>query len=231
MTQVAAIIAAAGKGARIGLKTPKPFLLLEGEAVLARTITVFQRHPRIGLIQPVIPRRHLSLFNNRLYKKYRWSKCLPPVAGGRERQDSVFYGLSTLPEDVEMIVIHDGARPLLSHDLLNRVLKAASRFGAALAAIPIQDTVKKVSLNNLVEDTVDRRNLWLAQTPQAFRANLLREAYSLARTKNIHSTDDAALVESLGHQVHIVPGSPWNLKITTRDDLALARVLVREADY
>ncbi len=208
------------------MKTPKPFLMLAGEAMLSRSISVFQRNPRVGLIQPVLPRPHLDFFKNRLYKKHRWSKCRPAVAGGRDRQTSVYKGLQALPPDVELILIHDGVRPFVSIALTNRVLDAAARYGAALAAVQIHDTVKNASLPYFLEGTVDRRNLWLAQTPQAFHASLLREAHSQARSLNYRATDDSALVETLGHPVRIVPGSQLNLKVTTHEDLVLARALV-----
>lgn len=222
MTRTAAIIPAAGKGSRVGSRTPKLFLDLAGEPVLARTISVFARSARIGLIQPVLPRTHLARFA-RLLARQRWARCRPAVAGGRERQDSVAAGLRALPPEVELVVVHDGARPFVTPRLIHRVLEEARRHGAALAAVPVHDSVKRVSAQLFLEGTVDRRTLWLAQTPQAFRAALLREAHERARRDGLEATDDAALVEALGHPVRVVPGSPLNLKITTREDLALAR--------
>jgi 2-C-methyl-D-erythritol 4-phosphate cytidylyltransferase len=226
MNRVAVIIPAAGKSERVGLKTPKPFLLLAGVPVLARTINLFQKNRRVGLIQPVLPNHQIPLFR-RLQKKYHWAKCLPPVRGGRERQDSVANGLAALPAEVEIVMIHDAARPFVTPAIINRVLDAARRHGAALAAVPVHDTVKSSSRTGRVLKTVDRRGLWLAQTPQAFRADLLREAHRRAAANRHRGTDESALIESMGHPVHLVPGSPLNLKITTREDLALARSLAR----
>jgi 2-C-methyl-D-erythritol 4-phosphate cytidylyltransferase len=138
-------------------------------------------------------------------------------------------GLRALPGDVEFVVIHDGARPFASTALIDRVLAEARRHGAAIAAIPVQDTVKRVSADLFLEGTVDRRALWLAQTPQAFSVALLREAHALARDSRFAGTDDAALVEALGHPVRVVPGSRLNFKITTREDLSLARMIVGRA--
>ncbi|MHB8837213.1 MAG: 2-C-methyl-D-erythritol 4-phosphate cytidylyltransferase, partial [Candidatus Methylomirabilia bacterium] len=153
----------------------------------------------------------------------------PAVAGGRERQDSVAAGLRALPAGIDYVVIHDGARPFATAALVERVLAAARRHGAALAAVPVHDTIKRVSPDLFLDGTVDRRALWLAQTPQAFSVGLLREAHAQARAAGLEATDDAALVEALGHPVRVVPGSRLNFKITTREDLALARLLVGRA--
>ncbi len=225
MSRAAAVIPAAGRGTRIGLKTPKTFVDLGGEPLLARTLAAVAASRRIALVQPVLPRAQLSRFA-RLLARHRWERCLPPVAGGRERQDSVAAGLRALPADVEFVVIHDGARPFATTALIERVLAEARRHGAALAAVPVQDTVKRVSPDLFLDGTVDRRALWLAQTPQAFHAGLLREAHEHARARGLDATDDAALVEALGHPVRVVPGSRLNFKVTTREDLALARMLV-----
>jgi 2-C-methyl-D-erythritol 4-phosphate cytidylyltransferase len=222
----AAIIPAAGRGSRIGLRTPKTFIDLGGAPLLARTIAVFAASRRIALIQPVLPRTYLARFRSAVLSRHRWPTCQPAVAGGRERQDSVAAGLRALPEQIDFVVVHDGARPFVTTGLIEKVLAEARRHGAALAAVPVQDTVKRVSADLFLDGTVDRRALWLAQTPQAFSVALLREAHAQARAAGLEATDDAALVEALGHPVRVVPGSRLNLKITTREDLALARLLV-----
>ncbi len=125
-------------------------------------------------------------------------------------------------------MIHDAARPFVTPAIIDRVLDAARRHGAALAAVPVHDTVKSSTRAGRVLKTVDRRGLWLAQTPQAFRADLLREAHRRAVAAGHRGTDESALIESMGHPVHLVPGSPLNFKITTREDLALARSLVKQ---
>lgn len=226
MSRAAAIIPAAGRGTRLGFKTPKIFIDLGGQPLLARTIGIFAASRRISLIQPVLPRTHLGRFRAGILSRYGWSVCRPAIAGGRERQDSVAAGLRALPADIDYVVIHDGARPFATTALVERVLAQARRHGAALAAVPVHDTIKKVSPDLFLDGTVDRRALWLAQTPQAFAVGLLREAHAQARASGFETTDDAALVEALGHPVRVVPGSQLNFKITTRDDLALARLLV-----
>jgi len=223
------VIPAAGRGSRTGLKTPKTFLALDGESILARTIGVFAASPRIAYVQPVLPRARVAAFRTGPLARRRWRTCLPPVAGGRERQDSVAAGLRALPRDVEFVIVHDGARPLVPLALVHRVLEAARRHGAALAAIPVQDTVKRGSLDGFLAGTVERQHLWLAQTPQAFHLPLLLEAHEHARATGAAATDDAGLVEALGHPVRLVTGSALNLKITTREDLLIARALLRGA--
>jgi 2-C-methyl-D-erythritol 4-phosphate cytidylyltransferase len=229
VSRAAAIIPAAGRGSRVGFKTPKTFIDLGGRPLLAHTIAIFAASRRISLIQPVLPRTHIRRFRSGILDRYGWGVCRPAVAGGRERQDSVAAGLRALPEGIEYVVIHDGARPFATTALVERVLAAARRHGAALAAVPVHDTIKKVSPDLFLDGTVDRRALWLAQTPQAFSVGLLREAHAQARAVGLEATDDAALVEALGHAVRVVPGSRLNFKITTREDLALARLLVGRA--
>jgi len=232
MSGAAAIIAAAGRGSRLGFKTPKTFLDLGGQPLLARTIAVLAASRRIALIQPVLPRTHLGIFRTAILEHFDWSTCRPAVAGGRERQDSVAAGLRALPEGIDYVVIHDGARPFATTALVERVLAAARRHGAALAAVPVHDTLKKVSPDLFLDGTVDRRALWLAQTPQAFSVGLLREAHAQARATGLEATDDAALVEALGHPVRVVAGSRLNFKITTKEDLTLARLLIgRTAEH
>jgi 2-C-methyl-D-erythritol 4-phosphate cytidylyltransferase len=227
--RAAAIVPAAGRGSRIGFATPKTFIDLGGAPLLARTLAALSGCRGLALIQPVLPRTHVAAFASRILARHRWGICRPAVAGGRERQDSVAAGLRALPDGIEYVLIHDGARPLVTAALAAKVLAAARRHGAALAAVPVQDTVKRVSPDLFLDGTVDRRALWLAQTPQAFHVSLLREAHARAREAGLEATDDAALVEALGHPVRVVPGSRLNFKITTREDLAIARALVAAA--
>ena len=231
MSRAAAIIPAAGRGTRTGMKTPKTFIDLNGQPLLARTIALFAGSRRISLIQPVLPRTHLRRFQSGMLDRFAWPTCRPAVAGGRERQDSVAAGLRALPDEVDYVVVHDGARPFATPALIERVLAAARRYGAALAAVPVHDIIKRVSADSFLDGTVDRRQLWLAQTPQAFSVGLLREAHAWAWERGLQAIDDAALVEALGHPVRVVPGSRLNFKITTREDLALARVLIGRSGW
>ncbi len=147
--------------------------------------------------------------------------------GGERRQDSVLNGLRAAG-DAALVAIHDGARPLVSERLIEECFAAAARDGAAIAALPLRDTVKRATATGTVQGTVDREGLWAAQTPQVFRMELIREAYEELADD---VTDDAAAVERLGHPVRLVAGDPYNLKLTTRDDLAVARALIRRPGF
>ena len=227
--RVVAIIPAAGEGQRMGGTVAKQFLSLQGIPVLAHTLGVFDMSPDVdGVVLVVAPRQRQALKDSVL-GPYPCRKLLGVVDGGSERQDSVASGLDAVPGDSELVVVHDGVRPLVSVDLLGAVLKAANEHGAALAAIPAGDTVKRAR-GEVVVETLERETIWLAQTPQAFQASLLRSAYEKAFRDKIMVTDDAALVESLGVSVHLVPGSPENIKVTTPTDLVVAEAILAKRE-
>jgi 2-C-methyl-D-erythritol 4-phosphate cytidylyltransferase len=216
MRDVAVLIPAGGVGARLGRRTPKQFLNVAGEAILTATVRHFRRHPRLAAIVVAAPAVHLV----------RARRLLGPditvVAGGPTRQESVRLALAAAPHGVRVILVHDAVRPFITRALVDAVLAAACADGAAICALPVAETVKRVR-DGLVEATVDRAGLWAVQTPQAFRADILREAHDKARRDGIAGTDDAMLVERLGHRVRVVPGLAGNVKITTPDDLRRAR--------
>lgn len=216
--RVGAIVVAAGSGTRLSGPTPKPFLPLGGQSVLERTVAVFQRSAVIDKIVVVVAEHLVGEARSRFA-----GKVAAVVAGGQARQNSVAAGLGVLP-DADWVVVHDGVRPFVSEPLVAQVLGAARRHGAATAGLPMSDTVKQVE-HGRVQRTVERSLLWTVQTPQAFRAGLLREAHARAQGTG-PATDDAELVERLGAEVVVVPGDPANLKITTPQDLELARLRV-----
>jgi 2-C-methyl-D-erythritol 4-phosphate cytidylyltransferase/2-C-methyl-D-erythritol 2,4-cyclodiphosphate synthase len=213
---------AAGAGTRLPGPIPKPFLPLGGQSVLERTVSVFQRCAVIDQIVVVVAEHLVPEARSRFA-----GKVAAVVAGGEARQDSVAAGLGVLP-DADWVVVHDGARPFVSEALVARVLESARLHGAATAGLPMGDTVKQVE-NGRVQRTVERSSLWTVQTPQAFRAGLLRDAHARARGAR-PATDDAELVERLGEEVVVVPGDGTNLKITTPQDLELARLRVATVD-
>lgn len=222
---VAVVIAAGGAGSRLGRATPKQFLRLGGVPILALTVRQFARHPAVDLVVVAAPAALVSR-TARLLQTHVRGVRLVVVAGGTERHDSVRLGLRAVPADRELVAVHDAVRPFVTGRLIGAVLAAAAETGAAICALPIAETVKRVR-NGLVETTVDRTGLWAVQTPQAFRAALLREAHDTAGRDGVKGTDDAMLVERLGHPVRVVPGSADNLKITTPDDLRRARARLR----
>jgi len=216
MRDVAVLIPAGGVGTRLGRRTPKQFLNVGGEAILTATVRHFRRHPRLAAIVVAAPAVHVA----------RARRLLGPgvtvVAGGATRQESVRLALDAAPHGVRIVVVHDAVRPFITRGLVDAVLAAAGADGAAICALPVAETVKRVR-DGLVETTVDRAGLWAVQTPQAFRAEILREAHDKARRDGVAGTDDAMLVERLGHRVRVVPGLARNVKITTPDDLRRAR--------
>jgi 2-C-methyl-D-erythritol 4-phosphate cytidylyltransferase len=214
--KVGAIIAAAGESKRMG-GMDKVFALLGGEPVLYRVIDAFHGCNSIDQIVVVVSRENLEKCRQ-LVAEPRGSKVIEACAGGRRRQDSVAAGLSRLSQ-CQWVVIHDGARPLLTVDLIERGLEAAGETGAAVAAVPVTDTIKVAGDDRLVQQTLPRRNLWAVQTPQVFRFDIIAEAY---RQVEDEVTDDASLVEQLGYRVKLYMGSYDNIKVTTPNDLDLA---------
>jgi 2-C-methyl-D-erythritol 4-phosphate cytidylyltransferase len=222
---VAVAIPAGGIGARFGGRLPKQFVAVGGRAILAATVARFARHPRVATVVVAAPWAHVGRARRLLARVGGRARVLV-VAGGATRQESVWRALQAVPGDPAIVVVHDAVRPFVTRRLIDAVLGAAERTGAALCALPVADTVKRVR-DGLVEETVDRSGLWAVQTPQAFRAALLREAHDKARRDGVVGTDDAMLVERLGHPVRVVPGSALNLKITTREDLRRVRAWSR----
>ena len=218
---VAVVIPAGGVGRRMGGTTPKQFLRLGAQTILARTVAQFTRHPAVSTVVVAAPAAYLAR-TRRALSDVPGAGRVRVVEGGAERQDSVWRGLQAAPDDAAVILVHDAVRPFVTGALIDRVVAAARSGGAAICALPIAETVKRVR-DSVVEATIDRSALWSVQTPQAFRAALLREAHEKARRDAFLGTDESMLVERLGHAVAVVRGIPENVKITTPDDLRRAR--------
>ena len=219
---VGAIIAAAGVGRRFS-EGDKLFAPLAGRPVIARALMAFEVCRAVHTVVLVLAEENLER-GCRLVDAAGFDKVTVICPGGPRRQDSVRLGLEALPA-CRWVVVHDGARPLVTADLIEAGLAAAAETGAAIAAVPVVDTLKEVADDGLITKTLDRGNLWAAQTPQVFDYELLREAHRQARGE---ATDDAALVEALGRRVKVFPGSARNLKVTTAADLALAQALMAQ---
>jgi 2-C-methyl-D-erythritol 4-phosphate cytidylyltransferase/2-C-methyl-D-erythritol 2,4-cyclodiphosphate synthase len=219
---VTAIIAAGGRGTRLGGAQPKQFLSLGGRPILQHSVDAFVSSERIADVIVALPRELAASIPAYLRSG---SKPVAIVEGGDRRQDSVANAFSRVSSRAEMVVVHDAARPLVTPDLIGRTIDAAARFGAAIAALPATDTVKRCSADRVVVDTIPRGEIFLAQTPQAFRVDVLRAALAQARASG-DATDEATLAERAGHRVHLVDGDPRNLKITTAEDLATAERLI-----
>ena len=217
---VAVLIPAGGIGARMGGRTPKQFLRVGGATILATTLRHFAGHPAVAAVVVAAPAAHVA--RTRALVGGRRRPAVSVVTGGATRQESVWCALQAAPADAEIVVIHDAVRPFISRGLIDAVVAAAADGGAAICALPIAETVKRVR-DGVVEATLDRAGLWAVQTPQAFRAPLLREAHEKARRDGVVGTDDAMLIERLGQPVRVVPGLAGNVKITTPEDLRRAR--------
>ena len=227
--KVAAIVAAAGLGVRMQRDTPKTYLQLAGKPILIHTLEVFERVSEVHEVLVVVHPEDLEFCQEEVIDPYPLKKVLRLVPGGKERQDSVYNALKVLwkkEDELDVVLVHDGVRPLVSPAQVRQVVTAARRYGGAILGVPCQDTLKRVNSRKEIIATVDRQELWQVQTPQAFRAALLWRAYQQAMEKGFYATDEAALVEALGDTVVVVPSSPLNLKITTPDDLKMAEAIL-----
>lgn len=218
---VAALVLAAGRGERLGAPLPKAFVPLAGVPLLLHTLGALALVPEIDLLVPVVAAADRARYEALGPLLARIPKLVPAVTGGAERQDSMRAGLAALSPDVTLVAVHDAARPFVRPRDVTRVLAAAREVGAALLAVPVTDTIKRVRQGRVIE-TPDRSECWAAQTPQAFRTELLREALAKASAAGARFTDDVQLVERLGRPVAVVEGDPGNVKITGPGDLALA---------
>ena len=208
----------------MGGTVPKQFQALRGKPILHYTLRTLQESGLIDSLVLVVPEKEC------VDARADWLGRPPVVkrvvVGGEKRQDSVYNGYQSLPSDTEIVLVHDGVRPFLSKEMIQETIDVAGEFGAAITAIPVHDTLKQVDNSGRVERTVEREGLWRVQTPQAFRCDLLGEAFLKAKSDSFYGTDEAALIEYLGQEVRIVDGSEWNLKITRPEDLLLGESIV-----
>lgn len=225
--KTSAIIAAAGWGRRFGGSTKKQFQLLGGKPILAYSIESFEESPSVREVVIVVPEDSLSYCSEEIVDRFKFKKVIKIIPGGEERQHSVRKGFNSLSGDTDIVVVHDGVRPFVGSDLVEKVIKEALESGGAIAALPVKDTVKKSSYDNFIEQTISRSYLWLAQTPQAFKYEILKRAYEEAERDGFLGTDESSLVERLDVQVKLVEGSPMNVKITTEEDLRLTELALK----
>ncbi len=224
---ISVIIPAAGQGKRFGAGTNKAFVSLAGKTILERTVAAFSDLPEVSEIIIVIAPDELDEIKRQV-KFYPRQDIIKAVAGGSERQYSVENALAAIRDDAEIVLIHDGARPLISRRVIHQVIKAVRDNSAAIVAVPVKDTIKVVDSGGFVTSTPVRSELWAVQTPQGFKRSLLIQAYKKAREENFLGTDDSSLVERLGIPVKIVPGEYENIKITTPEDLPIAKMILTE---
>ncbi len=223
---VIVLIPAAGMGRRMGSTLNKQYLSLAGRPILAHTLALFDSHPQIDHIFVISPAAEITYCREEVVGRFGFGKVRQIVPGGAERQDSVANGLAACsPADGDVVLVHDGVRPLFPGRLIAEVIATARAVGGCVVGVPVKDTVKVVS-GQRITGTPDRNSLWLAQTPQAFTGEVLRLAYQRALADGFRGTDDASLVEHLGRPVAMLAGSERNIKITTPDDLVVAQALL-----
>ncbi|OOE09555.1 2-C-methyl-D-erythritol 4-phosphate cytidylyltransferase [Fictibacillus arsenicus] len=218
------VIPAAGQGKRMNAGISKQWIELLGEPVLKHTLDVFEKDPVCSGIVLVGSERELKQMQD-FVQTFQYTKVHQIVPGGSERQQSVYEGLKKVPEDAELVLIHDAARPFITHHHISQLVENAAETGSAVLAVPVKDTVKRAMQNQVVE-TIDRSSLWAVQTPQAFRLSIVKEAHEKAAADYYLGTDDASLVERIGHTVAIVMGDYHNIKLTTSDDLLFGQAIL-----
>ncbi len=226
---VTAIVVAAGEGLRFNSRLPKLLNKINSVKIITYCLRALDTHPLIKDIVVVANSRNEESIRNEI-RKYHFRKINKIVKGGKARQDSVAKGLEVIDNRTDLILIHDGARPFIDKDMISAAIKEAKRFGASCLGVQVKATIKSVKVlkcqgvkESMVEETLDRSKLWEAQTPQVFKKELILKAYSKA---DIKVTDDASLVERLGVPVKMVMGSYFNIKITTSEDLIIARAIL-----
>ena len=221
---VCAVVPAGGTGTRMGGTVPKQFLELNGKPILYYTLKTLQDCGIISELILVVPEKEYdNACTDWLGKPEIVTKV---VVGGEKRQDSVYNGFCELSPQTEIVLVHDGVRPFLSHQMIQESVDAAREYGAAITAIPVNDTIKRVDDSGLVSKTVDREGLWRVQTPQVFRYELLEEAFKKANSEKFYGTDEGTLIEHLGKPVKVVEGSEQNIKITRPEDLRLSEIFI-----
>lgn len=223
-----ALIPAAGMGKRMGASINKQYLQLDGMPIVARTISIFEKSPLIHAIYLIIPRDEIPYCRENVVGKYGFKKIAAIIPGGKERQNSVLNGLNAIyseSNDDDIIIIHDGVRPMVTETMIAKSIETAQIADAALVAVPVKDTIKVVE-NGIVTSTPNRETLWQAQTPQTFRFGIIYNAHCQAEKEAFIGTDDCSLVERIGKKVQIVSGDYRNIKITTPEDLVLAEAFL-----
>jgi 2-C-methyl-D-erythritol 4-phosphate cytidylyltransferase len=222
-----AVIVSAGKGQRFMEGKKKQFYLLANKPILAHTLDKFEACPLIRSILLVVGQEDMDYCLREIVEKHGYRKVAQIIPGGKQRQESVKNGIDALSKETHLVVIHDGVRPFVTRKMIEDSIHFAQRYGAVVLAMPVKETIKVASPDGTVLKTLERDSLWQIQTPQTFRAHVIKKAYQKAMEDRFVGTDDASLVERLGMKIHILPGSYTNIKITTPEDLILAKLFLR----
>jgi len=225
---VTAIVPAAGTGQRMGHRLKKPYIALQGVPILVHTLCVLDREPSISrIVIPVYPGEE-ERCEQEVLGMFKARAAISIIAGGARRQDSVRHALALVPGDSDVVLVHDGARPLVSPGLIEKAVLRALTNSAVTLAVPVKDTITMVCRDNMtISRTPPRDELYVIQTPQAFLREVICEAHRKALADGFQGTDDASLVERLGVPVSVIPGSYENIKITTAEDLVVAEAIMK----
>lgn len=223
--RAAALVPAAGRGARMGGDRPKQYLSIGGVPLLVHALRILQAAPCVHHIILAVPAADHDYCAKDIVEPYHLTKVTRIVAGGAQRQDSVRAALEAVDGDAEVVLVHDAVRPFLTVDMVTGVCAAAARHGGAITAIPVRDTLKEVGAQDEIQRTVDRSHLWQAQTPQAFRRDILQRAHEQAAVDRYIGTDEADLVQRIGERVVVVEGSGENIKVTRPEDLIIGEAI------
>jgi len=226
--RILAIVLAGGAGKRMGAPTNKQFLLLDNKPIIAHTLQVFEECKPVDGVYLVVNQKDLPIIQEEILETYRFSKVIKLVIGGRLRQDSVKNGLDAIENPCDIVIIHDGARPFISPSFVKKGIYLMEMFDAIIPALPVKDTIKVISKEGFVLKTLERDSLWQVQTPQTFKYDLITKAYREGMAKKLYGYDDATFLESMGKKVKVIEGSPYNIKITTPEDLIMARGILSE---
>jgi len=215
--KLSVVIPAGGQGLRMGAKVPKQFIELKGRPIIHHTIAVFEALDWVDEIILCVPEAEVSHVQNEMANRAK----VKVVVGGEERQDSVYNGLKAIGKSSGFVAVHDGVRPFITEEIIKTVYEAAKKFGAAVAAIPVNDTLKRADNEGLLQENIERENLWRMQTPQIFKTELLLEAMEKAQIESFYGTDEGSLIQFIGKPVKFILGSEFNIKITRPEDLIL----------
>lgn len=227
---VSAIIVSGGKGRRMKADINKQYIKLGGREIIVRTLETFQACGTIDEIVLVLPEDEIYYFKKEILKNHCISKLTAIVPGGQERQDSVYNGLKACSTGTGIVLIHDGARPFVTEDIITSVAQGAAGYGASTAAVRVKDTIKYEDGHGIAESSLDRSRLWAIQTPQGFKYSVILEAHEYAKEKGINATDDTALAELKGYRARLIEGSYYNIKITTPEDVVLGEAIAEKMD-
>lgn len=220
------VIVAAGTGSRMKKDINKQFIKLNNKEILAHTIDKFYNNENIDDIVVVIKKDEEEYFNKNIKDKYGFIN-IKLAYGGNERQDSVFNGIKLLKKECDIVLIHDGARPFVTDDIIKKSINEANNHNAIVVGVKVKDTIKVVNDDGNIVDTPNRSYLWAVQTPQVFKYDIITKAYEYAYNNNYYGTDDAMLVERIGYNVKMIEGSYNNIKITTQEDLEFGEQILK----